>query len=87
LTPSFKRVDTHKVYVALAEQPSGAASLAALQAYLFPAPTTAGAAGINKSTLFVGNSLMANTRTPGEQVAARAADQMRSREIQLLLTH
>jgi hypothetical protein len=86
ITPSFKRIDTHKVYVALAEQPSGVASVAVIQSYLFPAQGVSGTAGIKAPPLVVGNSLMANVRSPGEQYAAQAADQLRSREFQLLPT-
>lgn len=92
LTGLAKRVDTHKVYVALAEQPSGAVSLASLQNYLFPAPAIvkfSKTSGVKGSTAFlgtgvaIGNSVIAQPRTAGEALALDAVDQMRSREIQI----
>jgi hypothetical protein len=87
LTGVAKRTDTHKVYVALAEQPSGAAAAAALQSYLFLTPaisTFSGASGSTKSSLYLGNSITARAATPGENLALRALDQTRSREVQII---
>jgi hypothetical protein len=92
VTGLAKRIDTHKVYVALAVQPSGAASLTLLQHYLFPAPAISTFSRTSRqkgSTAFlgtgvaIGNSVIARPRTDGEALALEAVDQMRSREIQI----
>jgi hypothetical protein len=86
VTGTLKRVDTHKVYVSLALEPSGVTSAAALQAYLFPTPaisTFSGTSGFKASNHFVGNSLIALARTTGQKIALKSADQMRSREVQI----
>jgi hypothetical protein len=92
ITGLAKRMDTHKVYVALAEQPSGTASLTLLQNYLFPAPAISTFTRTSRqrvSTAFlstgvaIGNSVIAKPRTSGEALALEAVDQMRSREIQI----
>jgi hypothetical protein len=89
ITGLAKRVDTHKVYVALAVQPSGAASLTLLQNYLFPTPAISTLSKTKGSTVYlangveIGNSVIAQPRTAGEALALKAVDQMRSREIQI----
>jgi hypothetical protein len=86
LTGTAKRTDTHKVYVALALQSAGVASATSLRNYLFPAPgisTFSAASGPKRSSgIYVGNSITAGAGTPGESLALKAVDQMRSREIQ-----
>lgn len=89
LTGTVKRVDTHKVYVALAVQPAASASVTSLRNYLFPTPaisTFSGAVGPRRAATLVGNSVTALARTPAEQLAVQAVDQVRSREIQLIST-
>jgi hypothetical protein len=86
LTGLAKRLDTHKVYVALAVQPSGVASVTSLRNYLFPAPaisTFSGQLG-TRGPVAVGNSVTAWARTPAEILALTAVDQVRSREIQII---
>lgn len=95
VTGLAKRVDTHKVYISLAVQPTGAAALASLQSYLFPAPAIvplAKGSALKTNTAFaatgvaIGNSVIAEPRTPGEVLALTAVDQVRSREIDLVRT-
>lgn len=88
-TGLVRRVDTHKVYIGLAEDPSGTASLAALQKYVFPTPAistfSSGRSRVAPAARLVfGNSVIANARTPAEALAVQAVDQVRSREIQIV---
>jgi hypothetical protein len=88
LTGTLRRVDTHKVYVALALKPAGAVSTTSLRNFLFPTPaisTFSRTPGSQRSTTVVGNSVIARARTAAENLAVKAADQMRSREIQFIL--
>jgi hypothetical protein len=90
LTGLAKRIDTHKVYVALALEPSGVASAASLQTFLFPTPaisTFSGKSGAKGKQTRVGNSVIALSRTAAQDLAITAADQVRSREVQIVRAH
>ena len=87
------RTDTHKVTVGLAIDKNALALLGSLRGFLFSRdrsasprigslpsrPTEASAGGI-----FIGNTLTAQARTSAEEMAARAVDQLKSRELQLI---
>jgi hypothetical protein len=87
LTGTLKRIDTHKVYVALALEPSGAASVTSLHNYLFPAPETPAfsrTAGPKRTATVVGSSVTAQARTTAQKLAVDAIDQLRNREVQFI---
>ena len=88
-TGLVRRMDTHKVYVGLALQPAGVTSAASLRNYLFPTPAISTFSGTSEtkrtSNLVVGNSVTARARTAAESLAVQAVDQMRSREVQIIL--
>jgi len=87
LTGTLKRMDTHKVYVALALQPPGVVSATSLRNYLFPTPaisTFSGPTGSRTTATLVGNSVIARAHTDAIGLAVAAVDQMRSREIQII---
>jgi len=88
LTGTVKRMDTHKVYVALAEEPPGVVSTTSLRNYLFPAPALPRFSrkwgSKRTANIVVGNSITARARTAAEDLALNAVDQIRSREVQII---
>ncbi|MGF6312216.1 hypothetical protein ABIB82_006114 [Bradyrhizobium sp. i1.8.4] len=85
---SVQRTDTHKVYVALALEPAGVVSSAALHNFQFASPVlvTAGGKRIAKSKTVVGTTVTAQIRTRGQEIAVSAVDQLQSREVQFILS-
>lgn len=87
LTGMVKRVDTHKVYIALALEAPGVASSTSLRNYLFPGSaiaTASKASGSKKTATVVGGSVTAQVSTNAQRLAVNAVDQMRNREVQFI---
>jgi hypothetical protein len=93
LTGMATRMDTHKVTVGLAIDEKALGSLGSLRGYLFsrergaPAPVVSSPSrptNVRASGLFVGSTLTAQARTSAEELAAKAVDQLKSRELQLI---
>jgi hypothetical protein len=88
LTGLAKRIDTHKVYVALALEAPGVAGVGLVRNFLFPTranATPVRVSGAKKRPIYVGNSITAwAPRTAAQDVALAAVDQMRTREVQII---
>ncbi len=94
LNPGLVRTDTHQVTVALAVDTGEIVDLQALRTYLFSnradvtvsgraAPFGSGAPG---TPIVVGNRVTGEARTRSEALALIAIDQLKSRELQLVLS-
>jgi hypothetical protein len=87
LTGLADRVDTHSVTVAVAIAPSGMTELASLRSYLFSpsrVASFAGRAGPGAATsVLIGNRVIGGG-SPSERLALIAADQLKSREFELV---
>ena len=93
VTGLVKRVDTHKVYVALALEPEGNVSSTSLHSYLFPsqqvvAPAGGKAApgGKAKPLVVQGSSVTAQAGTKAKQLAVGALEQVKAREITIIIS-
>ena len=96
VTGKASRMDEHKVTVGLAIDANALPALNSLRGFLFSSERGAPARARVASTpprqrkfvpagpLFIGNTLTAQSRTPGEELAAKAVDQLKSRELQLI---
>lgn len=91
VTGMVKRVDTHKVYVALALEPAGAVSSSALHSYLFPSQqliTSPGtkATAKSKATVVQGGGVTAEAGTMAKQLAVGAIADVRAREVTIIIS-
>jgi hypothetical protein len=85
-TGLVRRKDAHQVTVGLALDPKGKAiaALESLRGYIFAVKPVAGARSAAGGALVTLNRVTASTRTPAEQLAVLAIDQLKSREVQLI---
>jgi hypothetical protein len=87
VTGMVKRVDTHKVYVALALEPQGTVSSTSLHNYLFPSQQPiASSGGKAKPAVVQLSSVTAQAGTKAKQLAIGALDQVKAREITIIIS-
>jgi hypothetical protein len=88
VTGLARRTDVHEVSVSLAVDPKGLVEAGSLQGFLFPGTGTARAggsgAGSARGSVVSLNRVTGSGRTPAEQLALKALDQVKSRQIQLI---
>jgi hypothetical protein len=86
LTGLNQRKDVHEVTIGLATEASVVADVGPLRGFLFPGQGSAGGTSKSGAGTVVGASVIASVGSKAEQNAAKAVDQVKSKQIKLIVT-